>query len=118
MLCPVCSHRVARDAAACPRCGTNFRQGDWRPVEERRQFPGPGRVGLQAAGVVLASALIAVLIALVANPPAMAEGDITLSWLLSVAGHLASIGLPLFLALSGAGLVAVIVNARHKGMER
>jgi len=118
MLCPVCSHRVAADAAACPRCGTNFRTGNWRPLEERRDFPGPGRVGLQAIAVAVVSAVLALLVAAIANPPRMEEGGLSLGWLVAALLHLASVGVPLFVALCGVGLVFVVVRARRRGFNR
>ena len=118
MLCPVCSQRVSRDAAACSRCGTNFRSGKWHLVEERRHFPGPGRIGWLAAGVLVLAAVISFIVALIANPPPKGDsGMLSGPWLLSVLSHLASIGLPVFVGLSCAGLIGVLLYAKGRGLQ-
>ena len=118
MLCPLCSQRVPADAAACPRCGANFRAGHWRPLPERRHFPGPGRVALHAMAVVLLAAVVSIAFALVAHPPQAAEGGrLTGAWLFRTAGHLLATAMPVFLSLSGVGLAAVVMVAMRRGLR-
>ena len=103
MRCPLCSHSVTRETAACPRCHANFRAGAWRPLRDHRHFPGPGRVRLHALVALVVAALLAVLV-----PLGVGEG---------IAQRVA-IAVPMFLALSALALTLVVARASRRGLPR
>jgi hypothetical protein len=105
--CPVCAHRVTATAKLCGHCGTPFTTGEWKPVQLSGHDK-PISIGhflTSALVIVFVSAVLTVLVSLVAAPLMMDDsGRLSLWSLLYSLEFVFSVGLPLFLGLCIFGL--------------
>lgn len=109
-VCPVCADDVSASATKCRRCGTEFLSGEWTPLhpQDGRKPLQPSRLVLLAIITVVLAAVATGIVGLIAAPLSTGDGGHISIWSLLVLWEfIASAGLPLFVALSLLGLLAL-----------